>query len=495
MKKKLAELIRLRGVALGKIEALLSKAETEHRDLNETETTEHTKLIKEVEDYTPQMANLRKQIELRDEQDRLDREAAGLGARSVARSVTPIEERPVDFDVGEIVSKDEFRALQKYKITSLIRSIMAGRAPDGFEKEMQEEALLEARNAGCTIQGSHQIPLKVMQVCGNNRSYEAFETRALTATGSTTNAGDQGGLAIQTNVGSIIERFYAKLMIKTMGVTILDGLVGNLLFPRHLTDDEAIATAENATAPVSSSKLGSVVLQPRRVPVVLEVSRQFTMQTSPAIEAYLRNDLGYQSAKIIDQYCISGQGGNDQPFGILNTAGITLLYAGATVSYANGVPTFTFPGAGTNPSGASLSYVDAIQLEKAIAVLNADVGKIGTMTNPRVKAALKATPRVAPTSGSVFPDFVWEDDEINGYRAASTTQIPSTLTKNTATGLSAAIFGNFEDAIVGQWGGMDMLINPYTKDDQGIIRINAWSFFDFNIRRPQSFAVIADIIA
>jgi hypothetical protein len=89
------------------------------------------------------------------------------------------------------------------------------------------------------------------------------------------------------------------------------------------------------------------------------------------------------------------------------------------------------------------------------------------------------------------------DDEIIGYHAACTTQVPNTLTKSGASvsNLSAIIYGNWEDALIGQWGGMDMLINPFSKDSQGIIRINAWSFFDFNVRRPQSFAFIADAVA
>lgn len=481
-----------RKALLDKVDAILQKAEGETRGLTTVEQTEHDGLLATLPAIDGKIGNTRAAIERREAQDKLDA-LAGVEIRNEPRSRVV----PVDMAIQGAVSREEFRDLQGYSLRSLIKSILSGKEPTGFEKEMQATALEEARAAGCEIQGSHQIPLRVMQVCGNNHSFETFESRAMTATGSLQNMGDQGGLAIQTNVGSIIERFYAKLMVRGMGATVLDGLQGNVLFPRHITDDEAAAVGENTAAPVSSSKLGSITLQPRRIPVVLEVSRQFSMQTSPAVEAYLRNDLGYQSAKIVDQYCISGSGGNNQPYGILNTVGIALLYAGATVTYTNGVPSFVFPTQLTNPNGAAMSYADQVQMEKAIAIVNADVGKLALLTNPKVRAALKLTPKVAASgAAATYPVFVWDGDEVNGYRAGSTTQMPSNLSKGTSVGtLSSAIFANWEDAMIGQWGGMDMLINPYSKDDQGIIRINAWSFFDFNIRRPQSFCAIQDIIA
>lgn len=498
MKKKLNELIEARRKALDKVDAILQAAETETRSLTETETTEHKKNVLEVKRLGGEITLLQERIELRDEQDKLDK-VANIPTRGTPRSVTP-----VDNEVQGEVSRDEFRSLQRYSVAKAVREMAGMRNVTGLEAEMMEEAHNEVRGSGCEIQGNFQIPLKVLQLTGNDKSFEQWERRkelewekrAMTATGSSQNMGDQGGLAIQTNVGSIIERFYAKLMVRGMGATVLDGLVGNVLFPRHITDDEAAAIAENGVAPVSSSKLGSVTLQPRRIPVVLEISRQFSMQTSPAIEAYLRNDLGYQSAKIIDQYCISGIGGNNQPYGILNTAGVALLFAGASVAYNNGVPTFTFPGPLTNPNGAAMSYADSVQLEKAIAIVNADVGSLATLTNPKVRAALKLTPKVAASgAAATYPEFVWENNEVNGYRTGSTTQMPSNLTKGAGVGLSSVIFANWADALIGQWGGMDMLINPFSKDDQGIIRINAWSFFDFNIRRPQSFAVMTDVIA
>jgi hypothetical protein len=73
--------------------------------------------------------------------------------------------------------------------------------------------------------------------------------------------------------------------------------------------------------------------------------------------------------------------------------------------------------------------------------------------------------------------------------------VPSTLTKGSSSGIAhALIFGNFADLLVGQWGGVEFLVNPYAKDTEGIVRINAWTFYDVLVRRAQSFAAMKDAL-
>lgn len=497
MNKQLKKLVADRKALLDKIDAILTKSGTENRDLNPTEQTEHDGHVQSIRGVDAQIKRVKDQIELRDAQTELDTETRGAGQ---GRSDTQL---PGDLSTQDRVSRFEQRDLNRFSYCRAVNRLSQGRPLEGIEAEMHQEAAIEARNNGTALQGNLSIPQLLMQRGGvpdvsamrpimSEREYKEMllEQRSITATGTTAAAGDQGGLAIQTNVGAIIERFYAKLMVRMMGVTVLDGLVGNVLFPRHVTDDQAVVKGENVAAPVSSSTMNSITLAPRRVPVVMEVSRQFTMQTSPAVEAYLRNDLSFQIAKIIDGYCISGSGGAGQPYGVINTPGITTLYAGATNTVTAGVPAIVAPVVGTNVDGAALSFADTILMIRAIALQNAEQGQMGWLTNPSVKAFLQLTPQL----GSTFPTFVWPSgsDTLNGYRAGVTTQVPGNLTKGAGINLSALIFGNWADALVGQWGGMDMLINPFSKDDQGLIRINAWTWFDFNIRRALSFAAILD---
>ena len=38
-----------------------------------------------------------------------------------------------------------------------------------------------------------------------------------------------------------------------------------------------------------------------------------------------------------------------------------------------------------------------------------------------------------------------------------------------------------------------MLVNPYTYSSTGLVQIDAWTFFDSQVRRAESFAILTDI--
>ena len=79
------------------------------------------------------------------------------------------------------------------------------------------------------------------------------------------------------------------------------------------------------------------------------------------------------------------------------------------------------------------------------------------------------------------------------YPAAFTTNVPSNLTKGNSNGVcSAIIFGNFNELLVGQWGGVDMFVDPYTKMEQSLTRVYVETFWDIAVRHAASFCAIQD---
>jgi hypothetical protein len=77
---------------------------------------------------------------------------------------------------------------------------------------------------------------------------------------------------------------------------------------------------------------------------------------------------------------------------------------------------------------------------------------------------------------------------VNGYRAMASNLLPTTLTKGGFTSiLHGGLFGNWSDLVIGQWGGVDLLVNPFTKGKEANVEIiiNAW--FDSAVRRAASF--------
>ncbi len=59
---------------------------------------------------------------------------------------------------------------------------------------------------------------------------------------------------------------------------------------------------------------------------------------------------------------------------------------------------------------------------------------------------------------------------------------------------SAIFFGNFADLIIGMWGGLDILVDPYTYSKSGGLLIRALQDIDIGVRHAESFAAMLDAL-
>jgi HK97 family phage major capsid protein len=369
-------------------------------------------------------------------------------------------ERRTDYSPGNGLSRGEQRDLSRFSILSGLRNIIQGQPLSGIEAEMHQEAIQEASRSGVNLEGNFHIPGMVLH----------HGRRDMTATGGSN--GDQGGTLVPTVHGSFIELLYARLVLQGLGAQFLSGLTGNLDLPKLVTGSTVANKGETAAADESSPTTGVVQLSPKRATTYVEVSQQLMNQSSPSVEAIVRNDLATALALIIEQRAISGTGDTNQPRGILATVGIGDV-AGGT-------------------DGAAPTWANIIALETGVATANADIGSLAYLTNPKVRGKLKGTSKVTGENG-----FIWDgtDTPLNGYRAGVTTQVPSNLTKGAASGTaSAIIFGNFSDLVIAQWGGISIMANPYVKDIEGLVRLTVNAYHDNVVRRAASFSAMKDAL-
>ncbi len=140
--------------------------------------------------------------------------------------------------------------------------------------------------------------------------------------------------------------------------------------------------------------------------------------------------------------------------------------------------------------GGALEWDKIIEFETLLSDDNADVDNMGFLTTPRVVGYLKSTLR-DPGSGQYLMNP--GQTTLNGYNIMTSTQVPSNLTKGSGTNLHAAIFGNWAELLIGQWGPLDIVVDPYTasKNAQVTIVVNGW--FDIAVRHAVSFAICDEI--
>lgn len=270
-----------------------------------------------------------------------------------------------------------------------------------------------------------------------------------------------------------IELLRNRLAVAQLGATVLDGLVGDITIPKHLTGNTVQWVYENGSASESNATFGQMSLKPKTITANTELSRKFILQSSLSAEQFARSELLKAMMLGIDLAAINGKGTGNEPTGILNTAGIGAVEIGA--------------------NGGAPEWKHIVALESAIAAANADIGDLAYITNARVRGLLKTKLKADGVSG-----YIWQDGAtpLNGYRCAVSNQIPSNLTKGTAANnCSPLIFGNWSDLMIAHWGVLDVIVDPYTKSTAGAVRITTLQDVDIAVRHVESFAAIKDIVA
>lgn len=360
---------------------------------------------------------------------------------------------------------------------------------DLTEREQREYSLVRAINASITKDWSKAgLELEVSRTLAKeaNRETEGFfmplnlrmEQRATYAVGATAT----GGATVATNLlaSSFIDVLRNKALIMQLGPTMLSGLVGNVAIPRQISQTQTYWVTEGTAITQAEATFDQVTMTPKQLGARSQYTRLMLQQGTPDIEAIVRNDLARVMALGIDSACISGTGTSGQPRGILNTSGIGSVAMGT--------------------NGAALTNLDTfIDLERAVDVANALNGSLYYLTNARVVAAAK---KLKDTSNRPLwtPDYsnttLGTAGNLNGYPMANSNQMPSNLTKGTGTNLSAMIFGNFNDLLIGMWGGLEILPNPYGAGyNAGSVDIRSMQTCDVAVRNAVSFAAVTDIIA
>lgn len=373
------ELMEKRSKLVADMRAIAEKPEGEGGDLSKEQETRFASLKAELE--TTEKALSRQS--LLDEAER----------RMQGEPITGTEDGKLDVE------------LRKF---SLLRAI-AGQCPDlnvdwGRERELSQEL---QRRSGRTAQGV-MVPMQV------------FEQRVNT----TTTAAN----IIPTDYRGemFIDLLRAKLVIGSLGATVLNGLSGNVDIPGQSGSTTAGWVAENSALTASDMSFRKVTMAPKHAGAMTELSRNMLLQTSPDLEALVRSDFAAILAEAIDKAAIVG-GGVNEPTGILSTSGIGDVAIGS--------------------NGGALTWDKILDLVGVVEDAEVPTSGCAFLTHPHVVKQCRKTLKVA---GDATAGFLMDSrDTLDGFRVARTSLVPNDLTKGTATSKCAPlIFGNFSDLLI-----------------------------------------------
>jgi HK97 family phage major capsid protein len=356
-----------------------------------------------------------------------------------------------NLNVAELTEKEK----KEYSFVRLMNSIEGD--SNCFEREVSETL----RKQFPTRKGGILIPLDLPCIKRDVTRAQAFERVGLVTTSATA-----GGNVVFTEFISLIEFLYNRMKVMGLGATKLSGLRETVAFPRQSATGAATWVAENPGSDVSDSDItfAQITLSPKMLQASTSYSRKLLSQASIDVEAVVRAELMQRNALALDLAAINGSGSSNQPRGILNQSGIGSVVTG----------------------GAALINDHFVDLEKVIAAANADEANMAHLTTPEVRASLKKRPKLQNTAA--LP--IWADNStVNGYRAEVSNQVPKTLGGGAAHGI---IFGDWSQLLIGDWGVMEIIVDPYRLKKQGMIEVTSYTQMDCNVRHVESFAAITD---
>ena len=257
--------------------------------------------------------------------------------------------------------------------------------------------------------------------------------------------GGGGGTTATATSGQIVPDIVNELrpesVVERLGATTFQAS-GSVVIPVQTDHIDAAATAEGTAAAETDFDIANVTLTPERVAAVNEYSMQLLAQNINAIDAFVVRDINREMGIGIDDKIL------------------TNLKAGLTAD-------------ATTADEFAIADLPAL-MEEDLLTANAFASNAKFLMHPKVLRNLK---RAALDAGS--GKFAAEGQSIYGY--------PAIVTTTEMTNVEA-MFADFSDLAVAYWGGIDVLVDPYTSGASGLVRVIANAHVDAAPRRSGSFS-------
>jgi HK97 family phage major capsid protein len=278
----------------------------------------------------------------------------------------------------------------------------------------------------------------------------------------------KGAELVFDEAGPFITALRKRALVLQLGARLLTGLRGNVGMPRQDTAGTAEWVSDNPGSDYTQSNmtLSQVPLRPRLLVSSTSFSRQLLVQSTPSVDDVVADDMAQSSAVALDLAAVHGSGMDNEPLGLYNID--------------EGVAEVDFGGAGP-------TMEKVVEMETAVATQDGetDPETAGYLTTPEVRERAKLTEEASGAR-------LWLDGTMNDHRAEATNQLSKEL--GAGSDEHAMVYGIWSELVVGEWGAIEVLANPYTLASRGLILVTSFYMADVAPRHPESFCTARGLI-
>ncbi len=336
------------------------------------------------------------------------------------------------------------KKVEQFSLTRAIRAKMNNSALHDVDAEYISKASEEHRSAGIAADSSSII----LPIYENRAAYTAAKEAAT-------------GVVIDDVQQELLLPLEANIVLSKAGARMMYGLKGNIYWPKHSAvtvnwEGENVAAKDGAG---TFSK--GAVFTPKRLTAYVDISRQLLVQENRSVEALIRQLAAVAMAQKIEQTVFS------------------------KAAHQDNVPDGLFMETPVAVTG-DMNWANIVKLEEKADLNNALFGNLAYIMHPALVS--KAKTKVKDASGA--GGFIFDgngDGVINGYKALRTNNMPKELQDSADE--YGIVFGNWADYFLGQWGSMELIVDPYTQGTNGLVRLVFTGYYNMGMIRPESFAI------
>lgn len=269
------------------------------------------------------------------------------------------------------------------------------------------------------------------------------------------------GVIIDEEQMEMLLPLQAALVLSRAGARMMTGLTANIYWPKF-SGANVFWETENAEAKDGAGAFSKgTTYKPERLTAYVDISKQLLIQENQSVEAYVRQAIAVAISQKLEKTAFSKTAASSP------TPGGMFAELDADIK-------------------GEMTWAKIVQMETKTDLQNALFGNLAYIMHPALIGIAKT--KVKDTSGAGGFIFTGNGDgQLNGYRALRTNNIPDKI--GTSSDEYGIVFGNWADYFLAQWGGIEMLVDPYTQALKGTVRLIVNSYWNMGFIREESFTI------
>lgn len=348
----------------------------------------------------------------------------------------------------DVFTESERREIaSRYSLADAIANLCGDNSKGRYEREIEAELNRRCDRPGKTA--GFSVPDFIL----------SSAARAKRTGSSMTYANSTSLVPTDLLADDLVVELAPQTILGKAGIDIIAGLRGDVAIPK-MSKVSAGWIVEDAAAPAVAPETEQITASPHTVSATITFSRRLMLQSAVAVDRIVSAAIVDAIGRAIEAAAFVGTGADGQPTGLANVTGVQ-----------------------SGTIGASPTKAELVALWSALLAENVPTDRLAWVGSPAVYASLcqaidakVVSAEDTPVGVATAARYLCENGRSEGF--------PFHVSNLCGDGLW---LGDFSQAAICAWSGVDLKVDPFTLSTTGAVRITAFKDCDIVCKNPEAF--------